>query len=228
MALVSVRGIVFRGSVRRLFYILHLTSSGGHGSLRSVTFLVNVVSPPPGCRAACRCRLARTWAHRGRRTGRRTRRRPAGPRCGCRWASCFRPSRLAARASWALSCDDVALATLGQRLEQQIPRSRAGPWRKLHVQGHCGWQAQHACPPRAPDSLHAHPAPLSANGGGGESGQVCGYGGALAPSQHPLATLQLIRHPVSPLARAGRTWHRGLRRSCAPWGQPYQVLLGPN
>ncbi len=57
------------------------------------------------------------------------------------------------------------------------------------------------------------------DGGRAESGQVCGYGGALAPSQHPLATLQLTRHPVSPLARAGRTWHRGPKRSRAPRGQ---------
>ena len=52
------------------------------------------------------------------------------------------------------------------------------------------------------------------------------WGGALAPSQHPLATLQLIRHPVSPLARAGPTWHRGPSRRLRPAGVSWRVFRG--
>ena len=52
------------------------------------------------------------------------------------------------------------------------------------------------------------------------------YGGAFTPTQHPLATLRLIRHPVSPLARAGRTWHRGPRRLRAAVGGCFEVNLG--
>ena len=58
-------------------------------------------------------------------------------------------------------------------------------------------------------------------------GQVCGYGGEIGPSQHPLATLRLTPHPVSPLARAGWTWRRGPRSSRMPTGHPYKVPPGP-
>ena len=42
----------------------------------------------------------------------------------------------------------------------------------------------------------------------------------------PRDHLQLIRHPVSPLACAGRTWHRGPRRRRAPVGGCIEVDLG--
>ena len=133
----------------------------------------------------------------------------------------------AAEAQLRLPSEDVRLAWAAARTRAFVLSSVrcAGAGRLRRLQLRMGSRAVRSCVKhglRAGYRLDAHRfarphAPLTlpqvarfgcGNRGRARPGRVCGVRGAFTPSQHPLATLQLIPHPVSPLARAGWTWRR--------------------